>query len=67
VTERALEALVLSRAETVPRDVEILNSEQLNRAFLLGSSADIDWTRRAGVTHRGRKRHGTGKDYVKRL
>ena len=36
VTERTLEALVLTRAETVPRDVEILDSEQLNHAFLLG-------------------------------
>jgi hypothetical protein len=35
VTERALEALVFTRAETVARDIEILNSEQLGHAFLL--------------------------------
>jgi len=32
VPERALEALVLTRAETVPRDVEVLDSEQLGHA-----------------------------------
>ena len=37
MTERALEALVLTGADTVPRDTEILDSDLLGHTFLLGS------------------------------
>jgi hypothetical protein len=35
MTERALEVLVHTSTETVPRDVEVLDSEHLGHAFLL--------------------------------
>jgi hypothetical protein len=55
MAERPLAALILTGAETVAGDVEILNFEQLHHAFTPDRSVvDVTVTRDGRRTHRGR-------------